>query len=780
MITARLLGIHESCIGGQVPFAKRARPAMLARNDGIETGLKAGMGSNGNRRPPLVAERRGGQTRGRAATPATTPRAGGGNGRNGGGGNGKRPPGRKPRRGNFFTRLIGGVFGLIWRVVWGFTWRVIGAVALVLGAATLYFYASLPDVSELLDGRARGSVTMIDADGEVFAWRGESFGGVITADTVSPHLKNAIIATEDRRFWWHFGISPRGIAGAVRINLAAGRGPFSGHGGSTITQQVAKLLCLGVPFDPSEWESEAAYEADCRRGTVWRKLRELPYAFALELRYSKDEILTVYMNRAFLGAGSRGFEAAAQRYFGRSAAEVDPPQAAMLAGLLVAPSHFAPTRNLRRAQERANVVVSLMEREGHLSRSEAELARTQPAVLSETAEARTGGFFADWVMQSGPAYLTRETTEDVIIQTTLDPALQRAAEEALTQVFSTRVRPDSVAEAAVVVMSADGAVRAMVGGRRYVQGGFNRATQARRQTGSAFKPFVYALAMDVGYEPFDMVEDAPLTLRIPGSGNWSPRNYTNDFLGMMTLTEALARSQNIPAVRISEAMGRDEVRRAANAFGLHSEMAEGPALALGASEATLLEMTAAYAGILNGGSSVRPYGFTALRLVADSEPLMGIGGGIGTRVISEDAAAKLTWMMTQVLEAPHGTGRRARLSDGRQAAAKTGTTQAARDAWFVGFTADYVVGVWMGNDDNSPLVGVTGGGLPAEIWRETVERVHAGTPQRPLPMIVPEPPRLDPPAGWDAPVSSGGGGGGGSPGTLQDAIRDILGGILGN
>ena len=739
------------------------------------------MGRTGNRRPPLVAERRAPSAR--AAKPsAPTGGSGGGNG----GGNSR--PRRPTRKGNFLTRLIGGFFALIWRVVWGVTWRVVAVVALLLGASTFYFYSTLPQLSELLDGRARGSVTMIDADGEVFAWRGESFGGVITADTVSPHLKNAIIATEDRRFWWHFGVSPRGIAGAVRINLAAGRGPFQGHGGSTITQQVAKLLCLGVPFDPAEWESEAAYEADCRRGTVWRKLKEMPYAFALELRYSKEEILTIYMNRAFLGAGSRGFEAAAQRYFARSAAEVNPQQAAMLAGLLVAPSLYAPTRNLQRAQERANVVVGLMEREGFLTTAEAADARGRPATLSETAEARRGGFFADWVMQSGPAYLTRETTEDVIIQTTLDPALQTAAEDALTSVFSNRVRPDSVAQAAIVVMSGDGAVRAMVGGRSYTVGGFNRATQARRQTGSAFKPFVYALAMDVGYEPFDMVDDSPLTMRIPGSGAWSPRNYTNDFLGMMTIAEAFARSQNIPAVRISEAMGRDEVRRAANAFGLQAELAEGPALALGSSESTLLDMTAAYAGILNGGSAVRPYGFTSLRLVADNEPLMGIGGGIGTRVISEEAAGKLTWMMTQVLDAPYGTGRRARLSDGRQAAGKTGTTQAARDAWFLGFTADYVVGVWMGNDDNTPLVGVTGGGLPSEIWRETMERIHRGTPLRPLPMVVPERPQLDPPAGWDAPTSAMPGAVSGAVSDavsgaadgLQNAIRDILGGILGN
>jgi membrane peptidoglycan carboxypeptidase len=662
---------------------------------------------------------------------------------------------------------------LIWRVVWGVFWRVSVVVALVMAGATFYFYTTMPaDLTDMLDGRARGSVTMLDADGEVFAWRGESFGGFTTAESVSPHLRNAIVATEDRRFYWHMGVSPRGIAGAIRSNMAAGRGPFSGAGGSTITQQVAKLLCLGRAFDPDIWDSEADYEADCREGTLWRKIQELPYAFALELRFTKNEILSIYINRAFLGAGSRGFEAAAQRYFGHSAAAVTPQEAAMLAGLLVAPSYYAPTRNLERAQERANVVLGLMGEQGYLTDAELAQARAAPATLHEAAETPTGGFFADWVMQSGPAWLTRDTTEDVVIQTTLDQRIQHAAEEALAHVFATRVRNGSEAEAGILVMSADGAVRGMVGGRRYVPGGFNRATQARRQTGSAFKPFVYALAMDMGYEPYDLVEDAPLTLDVPGSGPWTPRNYTNDFLGFMTLTEALARSQNIPAVRISEAMGRERVRQAANGFGLHSDLAEGPALALGASEATLLDMTSAYAGILNGGSAVSPYGFTALTLAGESTPLMRIGSGIGERVISEEAAHRLIWMMSQVITAPHGTGRRAALPDGREAAGKTGTTQAARDAWFIGFTADYVVGVWMGNDDNTPLTGVTGGGLPAEIWRETMVRVHQGTPMHPLPMTVPRRPDLEPP------TTRGTGAQSGAP-SLQDSIMGVLNGILG-
>ena len=267
---------------------------------------------------------------------------------------------------------------------------------------------------------------MLDRYGEVFAWRGEQFGGAITPDTVSPHLLHAVVATEDRRFYNHFGVSPRGILGAMIINMREGRGPLQGHGGSTITQQVAKLMCLGTPYDPELWDSEAAYEADCRETTIARKLQEVPFALAMEWRYSKDEILSIYFNRAYLGAGTRGFEAAAQRYFGISAAEVNAPQAAMLAGLLVAPSYFAPTRNLERAQERANVILGLMAREEYLTASELSAARANPATLSDAARDNMGGYFADWIMSEGPSFLTRDTTEDVILRTTFDPAMQRA------------------------------------------------------------------------------------------------------------------------------------------------------------------------------------------------------------------------------------------------------------------------------------------------------------------------------------------------------------------
>lgn len=717
------------------------------------------MAGTGKGRGPLVADRRySGATKApaqdaRKKAPAKTRAA-------------RRPP---PRRG-LISGLILGLWGLIWRVIWGIGWRVGVVVGIVVAASTFYFYASLPPVTQLLDGRARGSVTFLDTNGTPFAWRGETFGGQVTADTVSPNLLHAVVATEDRRFYYHLGISPRGIASAIRINLAEGRGPFEGNGGSTITQQVAKLLCLGVAWDPTQWKDEAEYETDCRKGSLWRKVKEVPFALAMELKYSKNDILTIYFNRAYLGAGTRGFEAAAQRYFGKSARDVTPAEAAMLAGLLKAPSYYAPTNNLERSRERAAVIIALMQEQGYLTEAEAAEALARPAELSAAAQSRSGGFFADWVMETAPAFLTTETTEDVVIATTLDQRVQKASEEALAYVFETKVKEGSKAQAAIVVMSADGAVRAMVGGRKIeAAGSFNRATQALRQTGSSFKPFVYAAALDLGWSPWDTLQDTPLTITTPGSGPWSPSNYDEEFKGTVTLVQALKESRNIPAVRLSEAVGRENVRKVAADFGLQSDLAAGPALALGASESTLLEMTGAYAGILNGGSAVTPFGILSLTLQGETEPLIGASGGIGERVISETAAQELVFLMSQVVES--GTGRRAALAD-RQVAGKTGTTQAARDAWFVGFSADYVAGVWMGYDDNTPLTGVTGGGLPAEIWHEVMLRVHEGVEPKPLPMFIPERPA---PVQVEATASSAAV----EQKPRRDPIGDLLRGILG-
>lgn len=729
------------------------------------------MSDSGTGRKRLVADRRPSRkgakasSAGKSPKPATRAKAT------------RRPARSKARRGGisgFFIGLLRGVFRLLFRV----TIFAVTVSAITLAAAVWYVASGLPDHQAIVDGRAKGSITLLDRDGNVFATRGDQFGGVVTAQSVSPHLRNAVVATEDRRFYRHFGVSPRGIASAVRINLSEGRGPLSGHGGSTITQQTAKLLCLGVEYDPADWKSEADYVADCRRGSLQRKAYEALYALAMELRYSKDEILTIYLNRAYMGAGAYGAEAAAQRYFAKPAAVLSAPEAAMLAGLLTAPTRLAPTTNLKRAQDRAATVLRLMQEQGYLTEAEARHYQQNPAVLNEAQVNPDGGYFADWVIRSlgggadrendGDTQRTsfdtdilralEEAQRDRIIETTLDPRIQRAAAEAVDHIFAEKVSESSKAQVAVVVMSADGAVRGMVGGRDTgASGVFNRATQAVRQTGSAFKPFVYATALELGYSPLDTVMDEPFCMSIPGSGQWCPENYARAYEGRVTLTDALKKSLNIPAVRISEAVGRDLVHRVAYDFGIESDLADTPALALGASEASLLEMTGAYAGFLNGGSAVQPYGIKGQE-----------GTGIKERVISAQAAGQMVWMMEKVVS--EGTARRAALPD-RPVAGKTGTSQEARDAWFIGFTADYVAGVWMGYDDNTPLQNVTGGGLPAEIWHEVMVRVHAGLPPRQLPFVAPAEPAREPEPTPEARPRRG------NPETLlQQVLRDILGG----
>ncbi|MEO1551053.1 MAG: PBP1A family penicillin-binding protein [Pseudomonadota bacterium] len=625
----------------------------------------------------------------------------------------------RARRLGLVERLSRWVFRKIFGLVWWIGLRVTVVTGLVLGGATLYFYAQLPPMQDLMDGRDRGSVTLLDRSGDVFAWRGDQYQ-VVRAESASPHLVNAVVATEDKRFYSHFGLDPKGITRAMVQNLRAGR---MVQGGSTITQQTAKMVFFN------------------NARTLERKLKEIPAALAMELKYSKQDILSIYLNRAYLGAGSQGFEAASQRYFAKSAREVGPAEAAMLAGLLKAPSRYAPTTNLSVAQGRAEVIVGLMEDQGLLTRIEADLARANPAQLSQRARARTGGAFADWVMEAGPAFLTKSTTEDVEIQTTFDPRIQRAAEAALQEVFETKVRDGSKAQAAIVVLSPDGAVRAMVGGRGTgnTPGQFNRAVQALRQPGSAFKTLVYAAGLETGMSPNDTFYDAPITLEIAGSGPWSPQNYDRKFRGEVTLTDAFASSINTVAVKVAERVGRERVRALAQDFGMTTKLAKGPALALGVSETTLLQLTGAYAGILNGGRRSTPYGMLELKLRGENLGLMGADRQDAFRVMDQRAAGHMVYMMRQVVE--RGSGVRARL-EGRPAAGKTGTTQAARDAWFVGFTGDYVAGVWMGYDDNTPLKGVTGSGLPAEIWQNVMSRIHQGLPVTPLPEIVPPAPQV--------------------------------------
>ena len=611
--------------------------------------------------------------------------------------------------------LIGRTVRGAFRLVFGFVWRLIAVVALVVFGAAAFFYTQLPAYDQLFDGRGVGSVTLKDTNGNIFAWRGEQYGGDLSVDQVSPHLVNAVIAAEDKRYYGHIGLDPRGIARAMYVNFQ--RGAFV-QGGSTLTQQVAKNVFLNA---------ERSLE---------RKIKEVPMALALEAKYSKAQILSVYLNRVYLGAGTYGFEAAAQRYFGKSARVVTPAEAAMLAGLLRAPSRYAPTSNIELAQGRANVIAQLMFEQGYLTEIEMLEVKANPAQLSKAAAARAGGAFADWVMERGgeDRFLDLLKAADVEIDTTFDPKIQRAAEAALADVFDKKVREGSEAQAAIVVMSYDGAVRAIVGGREKGPARFNRATQALRQTGSAFKPIVYAAGLEAGMSPLQILEDERININ-----GWSPSNYNNRFTGPVSLRTALAKSINTVAVKVSEHAGRSNVRELATRMGLTSEMAPGPAIALGTSEARLIEMTGVFATIANQGRLATPHGVGNIYLRGDEVPIDRGNDGTGEQVITTETAGLLTHMMQSVVTA--GTGGRAKLA-GWEVAGKTGTTQKARDAWFIGYTSDYVAGVWMGYDDNRPLTGVTGGGLPAEIWREVMQRLHEGRTPRPLNAITPQVPTV--------------------------------------
>ena len=614
-----------------------------------------------------------------------------------------------------------------------FGWIIRGAVitALIISITILYYKINMPPLNEMLDARAKGSVILLDKNKENFAWRGEQFGEIAQANKISVHLKNAILAVEDKRFYKHFGISPRGIAGAIRINLNEGRGALTGHGGSTITQQTAKLLCLGIPYKANNWDSEAQYEANCRQSSLWRKVKEALFAVALELEFTKDEILTLYLNRVFLGAGSRGFQAASQRYFNKSATSLNPAEAAMLAGLLVAPSRYAPTNNLEKSQNRANVILGLMEQQGFLNAKSAQYFRENPAKLSTKASQKAGGHFADWVMQSAPHFFTNNTTEDVTIETTFDPKIQQAAEDVLKNIFKEKVDPKSQAQAAIVVMSPNGAVRAMVGGRElHIAGTFNRSTQALRQPGSAFKPLVYATALEQGYKPNDLITDEAITIEIPGSGTWTPQNYEKKFNGLVSLTDSLSQSLNIPAVKLAQQIGLNNIGEISMDMGIYQKISTNPAIALGVSETTLLELTSAYATFLNDGIKVSPYGLEKLSLETGGSFSNRSLSPETNRILRSETAHSIVYMLEKAVS--NGTGKKAKFSNW-EIAGKTGTTQDARDAWFIGFTSEYIAGVWMGYDNNKPLNGVTGGGLPAEIWSLIMNNIHTDIKPQPLP-----------------------------------------------
>lgn len=556
-------------------------------------------------------------------------------------------------------------------------WAIILTIwgTLALAGVSLWFAHDLPRPESALDAPRRPSLMLQDRSGRIFATFGDVVGEPLRLRDMPPALPAALVAVEDRRFWHHFGIDPIGLARAVWVNLQAGRVV---QGGSTITQQVAKTLFLS------------------NARTLRRKVQELILTVWLEQRFTKQEILEIYLNRVYLGAGAWGVDAGSKLFFGISARKVSLWQAALLAGLPRAPSRFNPNTNISAAAARTKEVLAAMVDTGAITEAKAQAAVDE---IAFPASPRTApGWFADWIADRASASLPPGT--DATVRTTLDGRLQATAEARLAAMLDGPGAAAGATQGAVVVMdAATGAVRAMVGGRNHRDSSFNRATLARRQPGSAFKPFVWLAALETGMTPDDTVLDAPIRI-----GNWSPQNHEHRFLGEISMEEALAQSVNTVAVRLLlKAGGPKAVIAVARRLGIDAALPNDASLALGTGEVTLLDLTAAYAPFFNGGRLVAPFGLE--RGMAPHLP----------PVIGADKAAMMARMLGAVVS--RGSGRAAAIP-GVAVAGKTGTTQDSRDAWFVGASNGTLIGVWFGNDDNRPMKQVLGGGLPARLFRE--------------------------------------------------------------
>jgi penicillin-binding protein 1A len=579
-------------------------------------------------------------------------------------------------------------------------WGVIVA-CVVIG----YFALTLPDTSELTRAERRPSVTVLAADGSLLTTFGDLFGQPLTLKEMSPYLPKAVVATEDRRFYSHFGVDPIGLARAVFANIAAGH---IVQGGSTITQQLAKNLFL----TPAR--------------SLSRKIQETLLALWLEHRFTKNQILEIYLNRVYLGAGTYGVDAAAHRYFNKSARQTSLYESAAIAGLLKAPTRFNPTRDREKAAARTAQVLAKMVEAGFVSSSQATAALSAGGSLAAVPVTRPGArYFADWVAEQLGDFADTGN-RDLTVVTTLDPRMQAQAEACIADVLGREGGRMAVRQGALVAMAPNGAVRAMVGGRDYTQSQFNRATQAQRQPGSAFKPFVYLAGLEAGMRPSDEFVDAPIRV-----GTWQPRDYIGRYQGEMTFAEGLAQSVNTIAVQVAQRTGPRNIVAVAHRLGIASELTPEMSLALGTNEVNLLELVSAFGPFANGGNGVWAHGIAEIRDSAGKVLFRRNGSGLG-QVVSPEFVAAMNDMLSAVIG--HGTGRSAALP--RPAAGKTGTTQDYRDAWFVGYTADLVAGVWLGNDDNSPMNKVTGGSLPAQTWRRFMLAATQGMRVRPLPDVA--------------------------------------------
>ena len=611
------------------------------------------------------------------------------------------PVERKPRetrskkRGKSAGLSLGRV--VYWSAVLGL-WAGIAVVGMLVWAG-----AHLPPIQSLEIPKRPPTIEIVGTDGSVLAQRGEMAGANVSLKDLPPYLPKAFIAIEDRRFYSHFGIDPWGILRAAVTNVLH-RGVS--QGGSTLTQQLAKNLFL------------------TQERTFARKLQEAELALWLERKYSKNEILELYLNRVYFGSGAYGVEAAAQRYFGKSARNVTLGEAAMLAGLVKSPSRLAPNRNPEGAEARAKTVLAAMAEGKFITEAQAQATSAHPAISVKPAGAGTVNYVADWIGEVLDD-LVGQIDQSIRVETTIDPRLQTAAETAVIDELAAKSVKFEVSQGALVAMSPDGAVRAMVGGRNYGESQYNRAVTAKRQPGSAFKPFVYLTAIESGLTPETVRPDAPLDIK-----GWKPENYGHQYLGPVTLTQALAMSLNTVAVRLGLEVGPKNVVRTAHRLGISSKLEPNASIALGTSEVSVLELVGAYAPFANGGLAVSPHVVTRIKTLEGGKIIYARQPDETNQVIEPRNVAMMDTMMEQTLIS--GTAKKAEIP-GWQAAGKTGTSQDYRDAWFIGYTADLVTGVWLGNDDNSPTKKATGGGLPVEVWTRFMRAAHQGVPVASLP-----------------------------------------------
>jgi penicillin-binding protein 1A len=583
---------------------------------------------------------------------------------------------------------------------WG---TVLALWALIAGIGMLVFIGiRLPPIQSLEIPKRPPSVLILGDNGATLATRGDMGGAAVPIGELPDYVPNAFIAIEDRRFYSHRGVDPLGITRALVADVLH-RG--TAQGGSTITQQLAKNLFL------------------TQERTVTRKLQEIVLALWLEHKYSKRQILELYLNRVYFGAGAYGIEGASQRYFGKSARQLTLAEAAMLAGLVQAPSRLAPNHNPQGAERRAAIVLADMTELKMIAPGAAKLALAHPAHAIKPPAAGSVNYVADWVMDAVND-LIGKFEEDIVVDTTIDPALQNAAERALTETLNQKGDRLNVGEGALVAMTPDGVVRALVGGRDYGQSQFNRAVDAKRQPGSAFKAFVYLTALEHGLTPDTVREDAPIAVK-----GWRPENYERQYLGPVTLRQALAESLNTVSVRLTLEFTPQAVIRTAYRLGIASMLEPNASIALGTSEVSPLELVSAYATFANGGIAVTPHVVERIR-TADGKVLYGRTQQALGRIVDARYAGMMNTMLHETLVS--GTARGANLP-GWQAAGKTGTSQDFRDAWFIGYTSRLVAGIWLGNDDNTPTKHAVGGGLPVEIWSRFMRTALSGQAPAALP-----------------------------------------------